>query len=702
MSSSLNNETVLSQQAARLDQVADDNPRKRSRTACTRCKTRKQKCDSRWPVCSNCDKAGAECDMKEIKSDSIVTAGYIQALEDQVASLEIELTRLKQPQERHENELHDSATVPGDRRNNALDGVVELLTLGHSEAPAYVGSSAGLSMAVNLREIVQATVWNKALLGNIEGSAEVESTPSSVCDSGQDGFRGQTITINDLHTRSAGAPSEQNGSRMITAYFTRLHPRHPFLDRLEVWRLHDDRVRLTTSTNLSKSERFGIFKLYLVYAIGATLVQSTDKSANLSPESYYITALQHISAALIYHLRSASSHGLWYMIGLAMRTCIDLGLHRKLNEQNLTPRIAQLRRRLFWTVYSLERLISISLGRPVSIADRHIDIELPDEIEDVTTSNKSSYQTPTSNSVNSATSSPTPSVPSPSRSPQTVYLSQGIYLFRIRRIESHIHHSIYRTDRTLPSLLPKIGPFYSELESWKEAVHARFPPGGDLTYVMLEYNRVVRLLVQPFLPVLDTSDPYYHICLRAAGEVCQILKVLQTAPDYSHSFLAVQTAFVSGITLLYCLWTRTEEVWSVRLSNDIRACSLVLFVMSERVSWVMKYRDAFELLFSAVMEKLQGNLTGAGGIIETAARAAAAVGGHNSPANVPQTNQSFEAARDDFSSSHDFNSTSATQGSSTGQHHEEAMRVIGELANWIDQDSGVPVWMPDFDLLEKL
>ncbi|KAI1769350.1 hypothetical protein GGR53DRAFT_155595 [Hypoxylon sp. FL1150] len=60
-----------------------------SRTACTRCKTRKQK---RLPVCSNCLRAGAECDKEEVASHAVPVA-YTKALEDRVAQLEILLAR---------------------------------------------------------------------------------------------------------------------------------------------------------------------------------------------------------------------------------------------------------------------------------------------------------------------------------------------------------------------------------------------------------------------------------------------------------------------------------------------------------------------------------------------------------------------------------------------------------------------------------
>lgn len=392
-------------------------------------------------------------------------------------------------------------------------------------------------------------------------------------------------------------------------------------------------------------------------------------------EARSIENIEAMVLLVVYHLRTASSHGMWYMIGLAMRTAIDLGLHRKANEINMHPFTAQMRRRLFWTVYYLERVVSMSLGRPFSISDRHIDLELPvdvdDDVEDpALLASPQTYTKPTS-------------------------LTFAIYLFKLRRIDSRIQHKIYRADRPLPSLRPKMDALYLELEQWKESAFMRFE-GADYDYPMLHYNRAVRLLIQPFLPLLPITDPYYHICLGAAGNICQSHKRLHQTLEYGHSFLAVQTVFMAGITLLYALWTHTDQVWSVRMSNDIRACSTVLFVMGERAGWVKKYRDAFELLVNATMEKLQGNETARNaGMAELMTAQHGGLALSTAESGMP-SGEKFVPA----------NSTGlapeTTGGAYSADDTDHAVRMALQLAPWIDQDESDPLWMPDFETLENL
>ena len=416
-------------------------------------------------------------------------------------------------------------------------------------------------------------------------------------------------------------------------------------------------------------------------------------------ETRSIENIEAMTLLVVYHIRSSSSQGIWYMIGLAMRIAIDLGLHRKANEAKLDPFTAQMRRRLFWTIYYLERVISMSLGRPFSLADRHIDLPLPLDVDDTVHD---------------------PAVlESPPLTDRVSTLTFAIYLIKLRRIDARIQNKIYRADKPLHTLRSKMDRLFLELQQWRESTLQRFS-GPDLDYSTLHYNRALRILIQPFLPSLSLADPYYHICLSAAGDICQTHKRLHQTLEYGHSFLAVQTVFMAGITLLYALWTHTNEVWSVRMSNNIRACSTVLFVMGERAAWVKKYRDAFEFLVSAAMEKLEGDETiravgmaelmtaqqngtmnfQGGSTSATATPTTAITNGNTGPTGtagvafgIPKTENSTMS-----STIPQTGLEEAPQAQTDSSDY--GVRMAFQLAPWIDLDTDSPFWMPDFETLE--
>lgn len=67
--------------------------------------------------------------------------------------------------------------------------------------------------------------------------------------------------------------------------------------------------------------------------------------------------------------------GAWTFIGLAMKMCIELGLHRRRRYNKITL-TSEINKRKFWSCYAWDREISIAIGRPPSISDHDIDVEV--------------------------------------------------------------------------------------------------------------------------------------------------------------------------------------------------------------------------------------------------------------------------------------------------------------------------------------
>ncbi|KAJ5666667.1 hypothetical protein N7462_011076 [Penicillium macrosclerotiorum] len=73
-----------------------------------------------------------------------------------------------------------------------------------------------------------------------------------------------------------------------------------------------------------------------------------------------------------------STGGLSYTyFGLSMKMAIQNGMHRKYIGGDCDQRILEMRNRLFWTVYTLEKRTSILHGRPSSLARSEINADLP-------------------------------------------------------------------------------------------------------------------------------------------------------------------------------------------------------------------------------------------------------------------------------------------------------------------------------------
>lgn len=134
-----------------------------------------------------------------------------------------------------------------------------------------------------------------------------------------------------------------------------------------------------------------------------------DGPKQSEPESYHASAMSYLElflrqskggldelqAVLLlagYALLRPVSPGLWYIVGVAVRLAVDLGLHYedaeveakktsgtqgpKTEKEGRREWVRDMRRRLWWCVYNLDRLVSTCVGRPFGIADEVISTQV--------------------------------------------------------------------------------------------------------------------------------------------------------------------------------------------------------------------------------------------------------------------------------------------------------------------------------------
>jgi hypothetical protein len=320
--------------------------------------------------------------------------------------------------------------------------------------PRYLGSTSGISFARVVFAAVKSSVSGSS---SERGSNRGGKTSSNVVDSGtsmRDSFFGlQTKPT----IRQAPFPDRELGSRLVELYFEHANPQIPILHRGEFMEMFE-RVYANGERHRTSRESY---MLNIVFAIGAGIIlgssdsddspasdhgRSPTKSRSSppsskkrrlagqqhQPEEYHASAIVHLEnflgsspaadrpdgfgggleelqAVLLlagFALLRPVAPGLWYIVGVAVRLGVDLGLHYEDgvgidgggsedqstgkqefkmdgNGNGTTPAanstssakidakergrrewVRDLRRRLWWCVYSLDRLVSTCVGRP--------------------------------------------------------------------------------------------------------------------------------------------------------------------------------------------------------------------------------------------------------------------------------------------------------------------------------------------------
>ncbi|WWC95247.1 hypothetical protein V866_002106 [Kwoniella sp. B9012] len=201
-------------------------------------------------------------------------------------------------------------------------------------------------------------------------------------------------------------PTKQYARQLYEAFFEHLYPIMPIMsirrarDGLEQVFMEKDRL---DGSSVGQGDA-GMATCFAIFAIGERILvdrgawaarqedQRDQVDTSTAGAIWFETAyhLQHLGSRNVDHFQvqcltllatyQACANQMpqaWLLAGQAVRYAMDMGYHRPTVQREATPHNRQIRRRMWWTIYGMERLLSLSLGRPSAIDDHDIDCPLP-------------------------------------------------------------------------------------------------------------------------------------------------------------------------------------------------------------------------------------------------------------------------------------------------------------------------------------
>lgn len=505
----------------------DDSSVRKRRTAlkaCRRCHRRKQRCVG-YPTCANCQTAEVTC-----ARDPVPVSRRFAGLSKQELVEKLEV--LSADREACQNSAKSSAspsTPPIDGPDDAY--------LAPNAGRVPVASQNNPNPSSSGSDAAQNTHGGQ----NTHASASWDAAPPRAFALGA---FDPSLSGEDL-VEKAPRPDDELGASLLSTYLENIHRRTPYLDFGAILRIHGRRHQ---DIPPDAHSRYDCFKLYMVYAIAATVLRLTRPYTSTLPEQYFATALpfkdalkgadavQEIEALLLiisYRLRTTVHSRIWHLVGLAMRTAVEIGMHREHYYRALEPRVANRRRRIFWSTYTLERNIAWSLRRPFSVSDH--DIDTAETVD-------ADYNVPDTLADAYALSNPT------ARSPrQPGHLNASTAAFRLIRAMSRAYVKIHRVDTPVPELKKQVPPLLEQIRQWTDLLPQIAE--SDHEWVLMHYNDSVRKLIEPFLRILSPQDELIGTCLQAAGRMCRLFKEMRMRKLSTCSFLMINSVFVAGMDI---------------------------------------------------------------------------------------------------------------------------------------------------------
>lgn len=123
----------------------------------------------------------------------------------------------------------------------------------------------------------------------------------------------------------------------------------------------------------------------LIYSHSSIYYAAAERMLTKETGKVTLESVQARLSQCIYLLASSRVNQAWYAFGTTAQLIIALGLHRRQVYQpantNQSKIVLEYRKRVFWSAYTLDRYLSVILGRPRIFRDEDIDQPLPNQSE---------------------------------------------------------------------------------------------------------------------------------------------------------------------------------------------------------------------------------------------------------------------------------------------------------------------------------
>ncbi|CAF3441470.1 unnamed protein product, partial [Fusarium graminearum] len=381
----------------RSGQQSRKNPR--LRMACLRCQRRKIKCDGDLPTCNNCRNAGAACTDGESARLKDLPREYISTLKNRIAWLE-SIVRSRCPdvdlsqdppsdiQEAFDDILQDTTTASPPAQTSTVDisdtiqpvrstgaGAITheigLVSLGTNQDPRYIGPSSGYFLA---RVMLDSLPKQDERLGR--GSRNVPF-PTKLVEAIQGPLP---------------LPPRDMAAQLCDAYFTAINLQYPILHRPTFDSMLDQVYEQDNEDPVIR------FQTFMVLAIGSAVLSGRIR-ARIPAESYCLSALQYLDdlnlenslqgaqcllLLLVFTMHSPSVRlNVWYLNYHCIAALLDLGLQRNISAgAGISLLEQEMRARIFWVIYTFDRVIATMMGRPIGIRDEGCELRMPIGLSD--------------------------------------------------------------------------------------------------------------------------------------------------------------------------------------------------------------------------------------------------------------------------------------------------------------------------------
>ena len=352
-----------------------------------------------------------------------------------------------------------------------------------------------------------------------------------------------------------------------------------------------------------------------------------------------LATLQTLLAAQLYLVATLSIRAASTVGGVIIKLVFHAGLHRcPLRYAQLSFDDCQIRKRIFWSAYALDRHCSLSLGDPNTIQDDDIDVclsgrELHKAVARDLLANPSEeinlHMANPQNRTGGLGSGPVsddPRVSSESEPEAKEKIEREAALIAyvhwsrlIGRIIDIFHKSInhrFPKQEAIVYLTSDIETWWNDLPSFLTGDDSSSSPDAApahlASFFKILYHRLLLLLSRPRLSLDQSTPEFQHglqVCIRASRNILAGLKAHKVQEQSMFLPGLLSAAWMSGLIIAFA--AQLGKYPKARACADIHACLSLLSAMNTRWYTVKNCHKVLTLLLS----NIQGRRASTNGLL---------------------------------------------------------------------------------------
>lgn len=512
---------------------------------------------------------GFECKTSDKLSRRAFPRGYTESLEERVRSLEQEVRELKDLLDEKDEKidmlsrLHSQSPqqlhLPSPRRSSTAS--VENTAMAKPDSP----SPDDLFQVQQSPYLLDDQKSDSYFAGTSSGRTFIESFKSRVQETGRSTqdidvtrlLASSTPKDRDATTPATAvtfkAPARMVSDQMINIFFQEWAPLFPILHRPTFLTLYQ-RYVADPDEMTDKAE---IAQLNLVFGIAALSTGARSSSDLDSFEAQWKAALdatiqdntmatlQALVLAQLFCVQQGDFTRLLTYKGLSTTLCTRLGLHQSQKRFALDTLTCETRKRVFWTLYSVDSFTAVLLGLPKQLKDEDVHCEMPVDADDEYVTEQG-FQ---------------PTLPGASTK-----VSSALALFGAARILSKVLEEVFPAKTSYQLSLKKLAELSDELENWSTSLPAHLrlqfaqdkPSTGTINsrspLLSLTYHYIRSLIQRPVIcAALGTRSQSSMITMASSCKhMVQIVQLLdERGLSFSFCLNRDELLVISGFGLLF-------------------------------------------------------------------------------------------------------------------------------------------------------